>query len=147
MTAPAPAAAPAHVASTRPGAVTAAAVTTIVAATISGGLTLVTAVFAAVIGRAVLQFFDDTGSLVAWFLGVAVTVLALSSVAVVASVGLLRRRRWAWWALLALTPVTVVAGAVAGRFLLPLGVAAAATAVFVLLLLPSTRGWLAASSA
>lgn len=81
----------------------------------------------------------------AWFFGVAAARLALCAVAVVSSLGLLMRRRWAWWVLLALSPVTVVLGVMVGGFVLPLGVAAAASAVFVLLLVPSTRAWMASS--
>ena len=98
------------------------------------------------VGRAILDDFEDTGSIVAWFLGIVGTLLALCTAAAVASLSLLRRRRWAWWALLVLCPVTAVLGVVAGYYLLPLGVAAAASAVFVLLLLPSTRVWLASAT-
>src|SRR5690242_35520 len=130
----------------RPGAVTAAAVTTITAATISAGLTVLTASLYAVVGHAILGTFGTTGTVVAWFFGVVITLLVLCCVAVVASVGLLRRRRWAWWTLAALAPVTAALGVMTAFYLLPLGVAAAAVAVFVLLVLPSTRAWMAASS-
>ena len=146
VTDPALAAPPAPVAPAPPGTVTAAAITTITAASITAAVTLLTAVGYALIGHAILEELDDTGSLIAWFFGIVTALLALCAVAVLASVGLLRRRRWAWWTLLALAPVTAVLGLLTAFYLLPLGIAAAAVAVFVLLVLPSTRTWLAASS-
>lgn len=119
-----------------PGVVTAAAVTTIAAAGITGMLVILNAF----VGATVLSYFDDTGVMMA-FLAV-VVVVAMCSLAVVASVGLLRRRRWSWWALLVLSPITFVLGFMASYYVLPLAGSTAALAVFVLLLLRPTRGWL-----
>lgn len=121
----------------------AAAILTIAAASISGMFVLITAAAYALVGSAILDDFDDTGSLVAWFFAVTGGLLGLCTAAVVASVGLLRRRGWAWWTLLALTPVTAVLGVLGGYYLLPLGAAATAVTIFVLLLLRPTRAWIA----
>jgi hypothetical protein len=123
--------------------VSAAAVTTIAASGVTGAVVLLGAVGYPFVGRLLLEDFGDTDSIVARFFVIAGAMLALCACAVVASVSLLRRRRWAWWVLLVLSPVTAVLGLVSGYYLLPLGVAAAASAVFVLLLLPSTRAWMA----
>ncbi|MDH2416489.1 hypothetical protein [Nocardioides sp. CER19] len=114
---------------------------TIAAAAVTGMALLFIAVGFVVVGRALLDDFDEADSVVPWFFSIVGTLLALCTIAVVASLGLLRRRRWAWWTLLALCPITAGLGVVSGYYLLPLGVAAAASTVFVLLLLPATRAW------
>lgn len=125
-----------------PGVVTAAAVTVITAAALSGMLVLFAAVAYGLIGRTILPYFADTDSIVAWFIAVISALLITCLMAIAASVSLLRRRRWGWWTLLVLSPVTAIAGVMAGYYVLPLIVAGAAVAVFVLLLLRSTRAWL-----
>ncbi len=127
-----------------PGAVSAATVTTIATAGITGAAVLFAAIGYAVVGRTVLENFDGTGSIVAWFFAIVGTVLGLCAAALVAGVGLILQRRWAWWALLVLAPVTAVLGVLASYHVLPLLVTAAASVVFVLLLLPSTRAWIVA---
>lgn len=75
-----------------------------------------------------------------WFvIGAAAAVIALSVLADVVAVFLLRAHRWARWALLALSGVAASGGLMSAYLVGPLVVTAAAVTVIVLLLLPDAR--------
>jgi hypothetical protein len=128
-----------------PGTAVAASVVTIVLAAITGLMALAVTVVTVIVGPTLMSDFDEPTWLVALVLGLIVVGLAWAVVSTVAAVKLLRRRRWAWWTLLVLSGLRAVLGLGSGlggalTGLLSVG---AGVAVVVLLLLPSTREWLA----
>ncbi|HSE10771.1 MAG TPA: hypothetical protein VLB29_19055 [Nocardioidaceae bacterium] len=77
-----------------------------------------------------------------WYVaGAALVVIALSAAAGGLATLVFRRRRWARWALVALSVVAAVGGAMLGYYVAPLAITAAALAVVVLLFLPPARAW------
>lgn len=88
----APAASTRPTAPTPPGSVTAAAVTTIVASSLTALLVLFLGVGYAFVGQTFIDYFNEAGSIIVWFFGIVLTSLALCAIAVWASVSLLRRR-------------------------------------------------------
>lgn len=129
-----------------PGAVTAAAVVTITAAGIIAAFVIVLAAGFAYLGSIIVPYSEHgTGPLIAGFVGVVLTLLALCGLAVGASVALLRRRRWGWRTLSVLAPLTAALGVAMIYYGVTLLAVAAAVAVMVLLWRPSTRAWFASA--
>jgi hypothetical protein len=125
--------------------VSAAATVTLCAVGVAAACVLVAALGFVVFGSIVLPLFDTSAGLVAIVVGTLVLLLALCGAAAFSAYALLRRRRWAWRALLALSVVSLVLDLLAAPtagFVVPIALAVAALAVHVLLLLPSTRAWL-----
>ncbi|MCW2818844.1 MAG: hypothetical protein JWR42_1631 [Marmoricola sp.] len=108
---------------------------------------LVVAAFAVRFLGPVLDTFDDqsVSQVRSYATGWGLAILALCAVADVATWFAVQGRRWSQVVLLVLALVAVLGGLVAAAFVLPLLVAAAGVAVLVLLLLPESRRWFAAS--
>ncbi len=117
-------------------------ITCLTAATTALGTLLMTGGLL-LLGYPLLDFFtvSDRVDILATLLGAASGAVALSALAVMAALKLLHGRPWARWVLAALCVVAALASAVLVSSVLPLVVTAAALAVLVLLLLPSTGAW------
>jgi hypothetical protein len=76
-----------------------------------------------------------------WLIGFAAIVIVVSVLANVIALFVMRGHRWAQWLLVILSVVAALGGVMAGYYIAPLAVTAAAVAVAVLLLLPDARTW------
>jgi len=124
----------------------AAAVVTWVVATGTAALTLFVTVGLLLVLAPVFDSFDGGTDNPRWFVaGAAAVVVALSAAADVVAVFVLHGHRWAQVVLVGLSTVAAVGGVMAGYYITPLAVTAAAVAVIVLLLLPDARAWFRAS--
>ena len=70
-----------------------------------------------------------------------IAVIAVSAAADVLALLVVRRHRWARWALVAFSVTSAVCGAMLGYYVAPLAITVAALAVIVLLFLRPARGW------
>jgi hypothetical protein len=117
-------------------------VVTWIVATGTAAVTLILTVGVLVIAGPIFDTFGSGSDNPRWWLIVGATVvLVLSTAADVVAVFVLRGRGWARWALIGLSVVTVLGGVMSAYYLAPLGVAAAAVTVIVLLLMPSAKVW------
>jgi hypothetical protein len=120
----------------------AAAVVTWVGATGTALLTLFLAVSLLWFVAPVFGAFDSGPGNPRWLVVEAVgAVVALSAAADVVAVFLLRGHRWARWVLIGLCMVASIGGVMLAYYPVPLIVTAAAVAVTLLLLLPSSGTW------
>jgi hypothetical protein len=82
-----------------------------------------------------------------WLIGFAAIVIVVSVLADVIALFVMRGHRWAQWLLVILSVVAALGGVMAGYYIAPLAVTAAAVAVAVLLLLPDAQTWFRGPSA
>lgn len=124
-----------------PTAVTTAAQVTFVVAGLSVFCAVVVGAGFGLVLNIISDAFDDLDPVWAVLWGSIAAIIVGSAGAAAAALGLMRRRRWAWWALLGLAPVSAVAGLVLWSLVFPLAWTVSGIAVLVLLLQPSAKSW------
>jgi len=126
----------------------AAAVLTWVAATGTALFTLLVTAILFWIAAPIFENFQSGSDNPRWImLEFAVVIVAVSALADVVAIFVLRGRRWAQWSLIALCVVAALSGIITAYYLVPLLVTVAAVAVVVLLLLPDAHSWFSSTNA
>jgi hypothetical protein len=125
-----------------PGVVLAAAIVTWVVATGTAALTMLLTVGLLIVAGPVFDAFEPGADNPRWFvLAAGGVVVALSVVADVVALLVLRGQRWAQWVLVALSAVAALGGLFLAYYIAPLMITASAIAVIVLLLMPDAHAW------
>jgi hypothetical protein len=105
-------------------------------------VTVPTAFLALFVAGPLLDAFDTGSRDPRWLIaGATVGVVALSVMAGLLALLVLRRSRWARWLLVGVSTVAALVGGLLGYYIAPLLLTAAGLAVTALLLMPAAQAW------